>query len=83
MNNQVNGVEGRLAQAEARHDEAMARCDRRRRELTRQRALTLQIVERLTSVLALPHSDADDPEVKRLRPNSETEMTAMQVVMDY
>ena len=48
-----------------------------------QRALTLQSVERLTSVLVLPHPDADDTEVKRLRPNSETEMTAMQVVMDY
>ena len=40
--NQVAGAEGRLAQAEARHDEAMARRERRRRELTQQRALTLQ-----------------------------------------
>ena len=37
----------------------------------------------MTSVLVLPHPNADDLEVKRLRPNSETEMTAMQVVMDY
>ena len=82
VDNQVPGAEGRLAQAEARHDEVTARRDRRR-ELTQQRILTLQSVERLTSVLVLPHLDADDPEVKRLRPNSETEMTAMQVVMDY
>ena len=46
-------------------------------------SLTLQSVERLTSVIVLPHPDADDPEVKRLRTNGETEMTAMQVVMDY
>ncbi len=83
VENQVTGAEGRLAQSEARHDEATARRDRRRRELTQQRALTLQSVERLTSVLVLPHPDGDDPEVKRLRPNNETEMTAMQVVMDY
>ena len=90
VENQVTGAEGRLAQAEgrlaqaeARHDEATARRDRRRRELTQQRALTLQSVERLTSVLVLPHPDSDDPEVKRLRPNSETELTAMRVVMEY
>ena len=83
VENQVVGAEGRLAQAESRHDEATARRDRRRRELTQQRALTLQSVERLTSILVLPHPDGDDPEVKRLKPNSETEMTAMQVVMDY
>ena len=83
LEKQVTGAEGRLAQAEARHDEAMARRDRRRRELTQQRALTLQGVERLTSVLVLPHPDANDPEVTRLRPSSETEMTAMRVVMDY
>ena len=72
-----------MAQAEARHDEAMARLERRRRELTQQRALTLQGVERLASVLILPHPERETPEVKRLRPNAETEMTAMRVVMEY
>ena len=80
---QVAGAEGRLAQAEARHDEATARRERRRRELTQQRALTLQGVERLTSILALPHSESEAAEVRRLRPNAETEMTAMRVVMEY
>ncbi len=80
---QVIGAEGRLAQAESRHDEAMARRERRRRELTRQRALTLQGVERLASVLILPHPERETYEVRRLRPNPETEMTAMRVVMDY
>ena len=80
---QVTGAEGRLAQAEARHDEARARRDRRRFELTQQRALTLQGVERLAGVLILPHPDSNNPEVRRLRPNRETEQTAMQVVMDY
>ena len=83
MDKQVTGAEGRLAQAEARHDEAMARRERRRRELEQQRALTLQGVERLASVLVLPHPERETPEVKRLRPNAETEMTAMKVVMEY
>ncbi|WP_410962050.1 hypothetical protein, partial [Salmonella sp. SAL4457] len=36
------GAEGRLAQAEARHSELLARRERRRQELERQRSLTLQ-----------------------------------------
>ena len=51
LEKQVVGAEGRLAQAEARHDEATARRERRRRELGQQKALTLQGVERLASAL--------------------------------
>ena len=80
---QVVGAQGRLARAEARYDEVNARRERRRVELQGQRALTLQGVERMTSVVVLPHPDGDDPEVTRLRPDSETEMTAMRVVMEY
>ena len=81
--NKVIGAEGRLVQAEARHDEAMARRERRRRELSQQRAFTLQGVDRLTSVLVLPHPESEAEDVRRLRPNVETEMTAMRVVMEY
>ena len=38
------GAEGRLAQAENRHAELLARRERRRQELERQRALSLQAV---------------------------------------
>ena len=79
----ITGAGGRLAQAETRHAEVTARRERRRRELERQRALTLQGVERLTSVLILPHPEREDPEVRRLRPNPETEMTAMRVATQY
>ncbi len=81
--NQLIGAEGRLARAEIRHDEATARRKRRKIELTKQRALTLQGVDRLASVLILPHPEVNTPEVTRLRPNAATEMTAMQVVMKY
>ncbi len=81
--NNAIGAEGRLAQAEARHAEVMARRDRRREEFERQRALTLQRVERLASVLILPHPERDTLDVRRLRPHPETEMTAMRVVVEY
>jgi hypothetical protein len=79
----VPGAEGRLAQAEARHRELLARRERRRQELERQRSLTLQAVERLTSVLILPHPEREAPEVRRLQPNAKTEAVAMRVAIEY
>ena len=80
---EVTGAEGRLAQAEARHAEVMTRRERRRDELKRQRAVTLQGVERLASALILPHPERETLDVRRLRPHPETEMTAMRVVMEH
>ena len=77
------GSEGRLSQAEARHAELMARREKRRRELEQQRSLTLQGAERIASVLVLPHPEREAPDVRRLRPDFETEATAMQVVMEH
>ncbi len=77
------GAEGRLAKAENRHAELLSRRDRRREELGRQRALSLQAVERITSVLVLPHPERESSEVRRLRPSLETEATAMDVVMGH
>ena len=77
------GAEGRLAQAETRHEETLARRGKRRDELRRERAVTLQGVERLASALILPHPEREAPELRRLRPNPETEMIAMRVVMDH
>lgn len=83
IDKKVTGAEGRLAQAEARHAELLTRRENRRLELDRQRALSLQAVERLTSVLILPHPERETPEVRRLQPDSEVEAIAMQVVMEY
>ncbi len=77
------GAEGRLAKAENRHAELLARREHRRQDLARQGALSLQAVERLTSVLVLPHPERGSTEVRNLRPNLETEAVAMQVVMDH
>ena len=72
-----------MVQAETRHTELLARRERRRQELQQQRSLTLQAVERITSILVLPHPDRASPEVRRLRPNPVTEATAMRVVMGH
>jgi hypothetical protein len=40
-------------------------------------------VERITSVLILPHPERKSPEVRRLQPDSEVEAIAMQVAMEY
>jgi hypothetical protein len=79
----LEGAAGNLAQAEERHSELLARRERRREELGRERALTLQGVERITSVLVLPHPEADKPEIRNLRPNPETEVTAMRAAIDH
>ena len=80
---QVGGAEGRLARAENRHAELMARRERRRLALKQQQALTLQNIERMTSVLVLPHPERQSPEVRRLQPNPETEAIAMRVATEY
>lgn len=77
------GAEGRLAQAEARHAELFHRRERRRRELQQQRALSLQDVERIASVLIVPHPDRDAPEVRAMRPDPAVEATAMRVALDH
>lgn len=79
----IAGADGRLAQAENRHAELLARRERRRKELERQRSLSLQAVERIASVLVLPHPEREAPDVRRMRPNLETEAIAMQVVMEH
>jgi superfamily II DNA or RNA helicase len=83
VDQKLPGAEGRLAQAESRHAELLARRERRRLDLERQRSLTLQSVERIASALVLPHPEREAPELRRLRPNFETEASAMRVVMEH
>jgi hypothetical protein len=79
----VQLAEARLAQAETRHSELLARRERRRAELAKQRSLSLQAVERLASVIILPHPESQAPEIRNLRPNPETERIAMQVAIEH
>jgi len=77
------GAEGRLAQAEERHDKLLQRREQRRQELQQQCSLTLQSVERITSVLILPHPERQAADVAHLRPDPQTEAAAMQTVIAY
>lgn len=79
----VQGAQGRFAQAEERHAKLLERRERRRQELGRQRSLTLQGVERMTGLIILPHPERDAADVRRLKPDPETEATAMRVVIEY
>jgi|GEM_PF-6412838 len=79
----IRHAASRLAKAENRQDELLARRERRREELGRQRALSLQGVERITSVLVLPHPERASSEVTRLRQNLETEAIAMELVIEH
>ena len=83
VEDKVGGAAGRFSKAQRRQDELIARRSRRRRELQKQRSLTLQGVERITGVLVLPHPERDSLELHRLRPHPETEMTAMRIVMEH
>jgi superfamily II DNA or RNA helicase len=82
-NRGIEGAAGLLAIAIEKHDQLCRRRERRREELEREKALTLQGVERMASVLILPHPDREQPELRRLRPNPETEATAMRVAMEH
>jgi len=55
----------------------MDRRERRRLELARQKQLTLQGVERLTSVFILPHPEFLKDDMRHLRPDPEVEAIAM------
>jgi superfamily II DNA or RNA helicase len=79
----VEGAAGNLKQAEDRHALLMHRRETRRQEMERQRSLTIQGVERMTSILVLPHPERDRPDIRNLRPDPETEAVAMLVVIEH
>ena len=77
------GSAGLLAQAQVRHQELLHHRERRRQGVDRQRALTLQGVERFATALVLPHPESNSPEVQGLKPDPQVEAVAMQVVMEH
>jgi hypothetical protein len=82
-NRGVEGSPGLLAIAEEKHEKLCRRRGQRLEELERQKALSLQGIERVASTLIVPHPEREQPEIRRLRPNPETEQTAMRVAMKY
>ena len=79
----VEGAAGLLSQTETRQAELLDRRQRRREELGRQKQLTLQGVERLTTVLILPHPDSLRQDLRHLRPDPEVEAIAMTTAIQY
>ena len=79
----AEGAAGNLKQAEDRHSLLMHRRETRRQEMEREKSLSIQGVERMTSILVLPHPERDRPDIVNLRTDPETEATAMRVVVEY
>src|ERR1700683_1458191 len=79
----AEGAAGNLKQAEDRHSVLLHRRETRRQEMERQKSLSIQGVERLTSILVLPHPERDRPDIANLRTDPETEATAMRVVIEH
>ena len=79
----VEGAAGNLKQAEDRQAQLLHRRETRRQEMERERSLTLQGVQRITSIIVLPHPERDQPGIINLRPDPETEAIAMHVVIDH
>lgn len=79
----IEGAAGSLKLAEDRCAALTLRRDKRRKELERQRALTLQGIERITSVLVLPHPGEEGLGLANLRTDPETEAIAMKEAVEY
>ena len=79
----VEGAAGNLKQAEDRHAFLMHRRESRRQEMERQKSVSIQGVERITSILVLPHPERNRPDIINLRTDPETEAIAMQVAIEY
>ena len=79
----AEGAAGNLKQAEDRHSLLLHRRETRRQEMERQKSLSIQGVERITSIVVLPHPERDRPDIANLRTDPETEAIAMRVVLEY
>lgn len=79
----VEGAAGNLKQAEDRHSLLMHRRETRRQEMEREKSLSIQGVERITSIIVLPHPERNRPDIVNLRTDPETEATAMRVAIEY
>jgi superfamily II DNA or RNA helicase len=77
------GVEGLIEIESQKLLELQRRRDRRLGEIKRQRALSLQGIERLGVALVLPHPARIAPEISTLVPDAETERRAMEAVIIY
>lgn len=79
----VEGAAGNLKQAEDRHSLLMHRRETRRQEMDREKSLSIQGVERITSIIVLPHPERNRPDIVNLRTDPETEATAMRVAIEH
>ena len=82
VENKITGAEGRLAQAENRHAELLARRDRGGRSSSSNERSRSKRSSGSRASWSCP-IPSDPTEVRRLQPDPEVEATAMQIVMEH
>ncbi|MHC2752263.1 hypothetical protein ACVIWV_007717 [Bradyrhizobium diazoefficiens] len=79
----IPGLEGNIAQAEAHLDELNNRLERRRAELAMERHLAIGDVDHIGSAWVLPHPQRGSPGIAPMVRDEEIERIAVQTVIQY
>lgn len=79
----IPGLEGNIAQAEAHLDELNARLESRVRELDMERHCTIGEIRHLGRAWVLPHPDREKPQIAPLVRDEEIERIAVRIAMEH
>jgi superfamily II DNA or RNA helicase len=79
----IPGLEGNIAQAEAHVDELNARLDRRRQELDMERHCTIGDVHHLGRAWVLPHPERQAPNIAPMVRDEEIEKIAVRIAIEH
>jgi hypothetical protein len=82
-NENVPGLEGNIAQAEAHVDELNARLDGRRQELDMERHCTIGDVQHMGRAWVLPHPERQAPNIAPMVRDAEIEKIAVRVATEH
>jgi hypothetical protein len=79
----IPGLEGNIAQAEAHLDELNARLERRRQELEMERHCSIGDVQHMGRAWVLPHPDREAPGIAPMVTDPEIEKIAIRIAMEH
>lgn len=79
----IPGLEGNIAQAEAHLDELNARLERRRQELEMERHCTIGDVQHMGRAWVLPHPERQAPNIAPMVRDDEVERTAVRIAIEH
>jgi superfamily II DNA or RNA helicase len=79
----IPGLEGNIAQAEAHLDELNARLERRQKELEMERHCSIGDVQHMGRAWVLPHPDREAPGIAPMVTDPEIEKIAIRIAMEH